>query len=46
MKEAIENEKKGKTNTPEKKTAISSMFFQKELDANPELTKVFQKFSA
>ena len=46
IKEAIENEKKAKTSTPEKKTTISSVFFQKELDANRELTKAFQKFSA
>lgn len=46
IKEAIENEKQGKTTKPEKKTPISSEFFQKELKANPELAAAFQKFSA
>ena len=45
IKEAIENEKQGKTTKPEKKTPISSEFFQKELKANPELAAAFQKFS-
>ena len=46
IKEAIENEKQGKTTKPEKKTPILSEFFQKELNANPELAAAFQKFSA
>lgn len=46
IKEAIENEKQGKTIKPEKKTPILSEFFQKELNANPELAVAFQKFSA
>ena len=46
IKEAIENEKQGKTIKPEKKTPILSEFFQKELKANPELAVAFQKFSA
>jgi uncharacterized protein YdeI (YjbR/CyaY-like superfamily) len=46
IKEAIENEKQGKTIKPEKKTPILSEFFQKELNANPELAAAFQKFSA
>ncbi|RDI57639.1 YdeI/OmpD-associated family protein [Flavobacterium glaciei] len=46
IKEAIENEKQGKTRKPEKKTPILSEFFQKELDDNPELATAFQKFSA
>ncbi|RBN50932.1 YdeI/OmpD-associated family protein [Flavobacterium psychrolimnae] len=45
IKEAIENEKQGKTTKPEKKTPILSEFFQKELKANPELAAAFQKFS-
>jgi uncharacterized protein YdeI (YjbR/CyaY-like superfamily) len=46
IKEAIENEKQGKTIKPEKKTPILSEFFQKELNANPELAAAFEKFSA
>jgi uncharacterized protein YdeI (YjbR/CyaY-like superfamily) len=46
IKEAIENEKQGKTIKPEKKTPILSEFFQKELIANLELAAAFQKFSA
>jgi len=46
IKEAIENEKRGKTSKPEKKMPILSEFFQKELIANPELAAAFQKFSA
>ena len=46
IKEAIENEKQGKTTKPEKKTPILSEFFQKELNANPELAAAFEKFSA
>jgi uncharacterized protein YdeI (YjbR/CyaY-like superfamily) len=46
IKEAIENEKQGKTIKSEKKTPILSEFFQKELNANPELAAAFQKFSA
>ena len=46
IKEAIENEKRGKTSKPEKKMPILSEFFQKELIANPELAVAFQKFSA
>ncbi|WP_371807559.1 YdeI family protein [Flavobacterium sp. Sr18] len=46
IKEAIENEKQGKTSKPEKKMPILSEFFQKELIANQELAAAFQKFSA
>ena len=46
IKEAIQNEKQEKTIKPEKKTPILSEFFQKELNANPELAAAFQKFSA
>lgn len=46
IKEAIENEKQGKTIKPKKKTPILSEFFQKELIASPELAVAFQKFSA
>ena len=46
INEAIENEKQGKTSKPEKKTPILSEFFEKELNANPELEAAFQKFSA
>jgi uncharacterized protein YdeI (YjbR/CyaY-like superfamily) len=46
IKEAIQNEKQGKTIKPEKKTPILSEFFQKELNANPELAAAFEKFSA
>lgn len=46
IKEAIENEKRGKTSKPEKKMPILSEFFQKELIANQKLAAAFQKFSA
>lgn len=46
IKEAIENEKQGKTRKQEKKMPIFSELFQKELDANPELAEAFHKFSA
>ena len=46
IKEAIENEKQGKTSKPEKKIPILSELFQKKLDASTELANAFQKFSA
>ena len=46
IKEAIENEKQGKTSKPEKKIPIFSELFQKELNTNTVLAETFQKFSA
>lgn len=43
--EAIENEKQGKRFKPEKKKTIVSDFLNKELEANSDLDKAFQKFS-
>ncbi len=43
--EAIENEKLGKKLAPVKKETILSDFFQKELNANLELKKGFEKLT-
>lgn len=43
--EAIENEKLGKSIKPERKKAVISGLFEKELAANPFLAGAFQKFT-
>ncbi len=45
VKEAIENEKLGKSIKPEKKEMVISGFFQNELDADQDFATAFGKFS-
>lgn len=45
IKEAIENEKLGKSIKPIKKEKISSPFFEEVLKSNPQLSSAFEKFS-
>jgi uncharacterized protein YdeI (YjbR/CyaY-like superfamily) len=46
LKEAIANSKAGKEIKPEKKAAIVSELFNKELEADKQLAEAFSKFSA